>query len=58
MVNEKYLNEIKADLIKYAEDDDVEMSHIYADAVICELLEKLGYQEIVDLYREIGKWYA
>lgn len=58
MVTEEYINEIKADLIRYADDKDVEMSHIYADAALCDLLEKLGYKEIVDLYNDIGKWYA
>lgn len=37
---------------------DTECSHIDADDILCEMLEDLGYGEIVEMYREIDKWYA
>jgi len=39
-------------------DDDVENAHSTADAILCEILEQLGYTKIVDEYCKITKWYA
>ena len=39
-------------------EDDTEMAHRQADEIICGLLEELGYQDIVDEYDKIYKWYA
>lgn len=38
--------------------DDPEDAHVAADAVLTDLLTKLGYQEVVDLYESIYKYYA
>jgi len=40
------------------ESGDTEAAHSDADAVLCELLEKLGYKSVVVEYRKIEKWYA
>ena len=37
---------------------DVEVAHAEADKVLCELLEKLGYGEVVEAWKKIPKWYA
>ena len=37
---------------------DQEYAHIYADKVLCILLNNLGHKDIVDAYNKIGKWYA
>jgi len=37
---------------------DIESAHRNADNVLCELLEKLGYKEVVEKYNEVSKWYA
>lgn len=37
---------------------DQELAHKYADNVLCSLLRSLGYNDIVDAYDEIGKWYS
>lgn len=37
---------------------DTETNHIDADNALCELLSYLGYDEIVDLYQQVDKWYA
>jgi hypothetical protein len=39
-------------------DGDIESSHFYADKLLCELLIILGYQDIVDDYESIDKWYS
>ena len=36
---------------------DTEMAHCNADSVLCNLLEELGYGEVVEVYNEIDKWY-
>lgn len=37
---------------------DVEMDHIRADDVLCEILKALGYEDVVIEYDAINKWYA
>ena len=37
---------------------DTECAHCNADDILCELLEKLGYKEVVVKYNEVSKWYA
>lgn len=38
--------------------NDTETAHAYSDDVLCKLLQSLGYNEVVDLYNDIDKWYA
>ena len=35
-----------------------ESEHDVADYLLCDLLEELGYIELVDTYRKIPKWYS
>jgi hypothetical protein len=51
----KELNELKED---GDNDGDIEMNHECADDVLCNLLIDLGYQDVVDAYNKIDKWYA
>lgn len=37
---------------------DTEAAHDGADTVICELLESLGFADVVDEYAKVDKWYA
>lgn len=39
-------------------DGDTEAAHINADAILCELLIKLGFQKTVDAWSAVDKWYA
>lgn len=47
-----------AKLAELAKSKDIESAHGEADDVLCELLVALGYEDVVDLYREVPKWYA
>jgi len=38
--------------------DDTEVAHCEADDLLCELLISLGYQDVVDEYYKVPKWYA
>jgi hypothetical protein len=49
-LNEKYLSEMQK--LKWEADHDI------ADSLLCELLEELGYQELIDAYRRLPKWYS
>ena len=40
------------------ENNDTEMGHVAADDILCDLLESLGYTEVVEEYNNIDKWYA
>ena len=37
---------------------DIEDAHGKADDILCEALRELGYNELVELYGEIEKWYS
>jgi len=36
---------------------DTEAAHIDADALLCALLGKLGFVEVVQEYHKVRKWY-
>jgi len=40
------------------ENKDTEMAHSNADEVLCALLIELGYDDVVDEYDKVHKWYA
>ena len=37
---------------------DIESAHMEADDILCSLLISLGYQRLIEVYRQIDKWYA
>ena len=37
---------------------DAEVAHSEADDLLCKLLVKLGYHDIIVEYEKIQKWYA
>jgi hypothetical protein len=37
---------------------DTEATHSEADEVLCKFLIALGYQDIVDEWEKVDKWYA
>ena len=47
------------DRLKIAQENtDVELAHVDADDVLCDLLEALGYNNVVEEYHKVEKWYA
>lgn len=52
--------EFKQKMIKLHEKhkDDEELAHMNMDALLCEVLESLGYAEGVAIYNSEPKWYA
>lgn len=46
------------ELIELQSDTDTEMAHIRADDVLCDLLESLGFDEVVVESHKIKKWHA
>jgi hypothetical protein len=40
------------------ENGDTEMAHPEADNILCDLLQTLGYDDIVSEYMKVDKWYA
>jgi hypothetical protein len=41
-----------------ANEHDTEKAHVMADEILCELLTRLGFEDVVNLYNNIDKWYA
>jgi hypothetical protein len=37
---------------------DEEADHIAADALLVDLLDKLGYSEVTFQYNQVSKWYS
>lgn len=56
ILKEEYEKYIK--WMKEQDDGDVERSHRGADFVLKEFLRELGYDELVEAYEDIPKWYA
>ena len=52
------VKKIKLQLLKEVGNSDFECAHSNADDALCELLNGLGFTEIVDIYKKVGKWYA
>lgn len=50
----KYLERLQA----LQKRNEPESNHSIADEILCELLCELGYQEIVDTFKSLEKWYA
>ena len=48
----------KAQLSDLHDADDIETAHADADDILCAILTDLGYEEIVDAYNLVPKWYA
>lgn len=54
ITKEEFIEQLK----ELQESDDTECAHCEADDILCELLISLGYQDVVDEYYKINKWYA
>ena len=57
-MNEKEQQEYIDRLIELQQENDIERGHSAADGILCAVLEKLGYGNIVKEYAKIDKWYA
>lgn len=53
-LNEKYLKQMS----ELKNNDDYEALHGTADDILCELLNELGYTDLVRTFEELPKWYA
>ena len=42
---------------EHVKNDDYDVSHKKADNLLCRLLQELGYSEVVEVYKKVGKWY-
>ena len=49
---------VKQELEALKHDNDIERAHEQADAMLCDLLKVLGYEDIVAMFEEIDKYYA
>ena len=49
---------IKNRLMELQSIRDKEIAHIEADILLCQLLTKLGYKDIVKEFNKIDKWYS
>ena len=45
-------------LLRLEDNGDTEDAHLEADYVLCELLNEMGFEQVVEAYEKIHKWYA
>jgi len=57
-VNEDLKKEYIEALKEYQVEGDVENDHLEADNLLCELLTRLGYSDVVKEWEKVYKWYA
>ena len=50
--------EAKQQLIALQRVDDLEAAHVKADEILLLMLSDLGFNDIVQEYQKIDKWYA
>lgn len=50
--------EVLISLRELQDSDDTESAHSQADYLLCDLLVQLGYEDVVQAWHRIGKWYA
>ena len=50
--------EFKQKMEEAFDSNDVEMNHVEADELMCNLLESLGFEEGVKVFNSNAKWYA
>jgi len=56
---EKALSEEMVERLKKEVNNiDIEFAHINADDILCELLKKLGYDDVVDEYEKVYRAFA
>jgi hypothetical protein len=55
---EELSERIKIKLLAEVDNPSIEDGHMNADDALCELLIGLGFDEIVDIYDKVKKWYA
>ena len=39
-------------------EEDAEGAHCAADALLCEILDKLGFKDLTKIFWEMERWYA
>jgi len=44
--------------LKIANEEEVEEAHAKLDDLLCEVLKKEGYTELVEVFDKVDKWYA
>ena len=52
------VDKIIKELERCSEMHDYETAHCQADFFLCKLLDYLGYEEVVEAWHKVGKWYA
>lgn len=57
-MDSKKLYRYKKRLIELQHNSDTEVAHLSADQILCNILEELGYSDVVKEYNKIEKWYA
>lgn len=57
MKPDKVLSDKAVKALKSLDPDNIDVAHSDADDTLCRLLLDLGYQEVVEAFNALEKWY-
>ena len=58
-LTKEQMDEFLHDMQDEVENDDFEVAHTNADNILCEILDSIGgFENILEAYESVGKWYA
>lgn len=52
----KYVTEMS--ILADESEKDTELSHIYADRLLCDILKEIGLSKVVEEFDRCEKWYS
>ena len=58
MRKEQMAKDAISELKEAKKNGDIEGAHCDADDILCKLIIALGYEDVVDAYHMVPKWYA
>ncbi len=57
-INPAYSQELSDKYVDGLDGYGFESNHEYADDMLCQLLLELGYEDVVEAYKKVPKWYS
>lgn len=57
-INQAYIQELSDKYVDELNECTKEENHEYADNTLCQLLIELGYEDVVEAYKKVFKWYS
>jgi hypothetical protein len=60
--NKEWLDGVAANAIekldKLKQTGDIELMHMQADTILCEVLKAMDFDDVVDAWEDVDRWYS